>query len=146
MWILAGRIFDLVYISRYLLTLFPNSSNFDFERSKQSPLRQSQSFLRKSNSSFDLQFHFVRGQLGAVKELDDEHGDLTIPFEPKEDEPEEQPTIGSPKISPQNKMNHETGGKRVVFNKYVGTYSGLPNNPTCTFTAFKFAILCLLVY
>ena len=69
--------------------------------------------MRKSNSSFDLQFNFVKGQLGPVKEQDDEQGDLTIPFEPKEDEVEEQPTIETPKISPQHKMNHETGGTLV---------------------------------
>ena len=39
--------------------------------------------LRKSRSSFDLNFNFVGNQLGSVKELDDED-DLTIPYEPEE--------------------------------------------------------------
>ena len=40
--------------------------------------------LRKSRSSFDLNFNFVGNQLGSVKELDDEE-DLTIPYEPAEE-------------------------------------------------------------
>ena len=54
----------------------------DFDRKKPEPrqVRYSKSFLRKSLSSFDLHLKFVKGQLGAVKEQEDE--DLTIPFEP----------------------------------------------------------------
>ena len=41
--------------------------------------------LRKSRSSFDLNFNFLGNQLGSVKELDDEE-DLTIPYEPTVDQ------------------------------------------------------------
>ena len=58
------------------------SHSREIERTQQPPMRYSKSFLRKSTSSFDLQFSFVKGQLGPVKEMEDE--DLTIPFEPKE--------------------------------------------------------------
>ena len=45
------------------------------------PLKHSKTYLKRSTSSFDLQFNFV-GQLGPVKESDDEG--LTIPFEPED--------------------------------------------------------------
>ena len=70
-------------------------------------MRYSKSFLRKSTSSFDLQFSFVKGQLGALKEIEDE--DLTLPFEPKDHSLSEE----SQELSVKEDKKTQDGGKNM---------------------------------
>ena len=76
-------------------------------------MRYAKSFLRKSTSSFDLQFCFVKGQLGAVKEMEDE--ELTLPFEPKE----HLMTIQSQDSTVKDDTKTVEGGKYILYSHDV---------------------------